>query len=103
MHLSEFIRANVDQIVHEWEEFAKTLRADTALPRWILRDHAPAIVKYIADNMEVPQAPVEEEAKSKDERPSGPIEHAAAVHVSLRIESGFDLVQIMAEYRALRS
>src|SRR5712675_2948992 len=53
--------------------------------------------------MEVPQAPVEEEAKSKGEQPSGPIEHAAAVHVSLRIESGFDLVQIMAEYRALRS
>src|SRR5258708_27533071 len=59
--------------------------------------------KYIADNMEVPQAPAEEEAKSKGEQPSGPIEHAATVHVSLRIESGFDLVQIMAEYRALRS
>ena len=103
MRLSEFIRANVDQIVHQWEEFAKTLSAGTALPRWILRDHAPAIVKYIADDMEVPQAPVEEEAKSKGDQPSGPIEHAAAVHVSLRIESGFDLAQIMAEYRALRS
>jgi signal transduction histidine kinase len=103
MHLSEFIRANIDQIVHEWEEFAKTLSAGTALPRWILRDHAPAILKYIADDMEVPQAPVEEEAKSKGEHPSGPIERTAAVHVSLRIESGFDLVQIMAEYRALRS
>jgi signal transduction histidine kinase len=75
----------------------------TALPRWILRDHAPAIVKYIADDMEVPQAPTEEEAKSKGEQPSGPTEHTAAVHVSLRIESGFDLVQIMAEYRELRS
>ena len=103
MRLSEFIRANVDQIVHEWEEFAKTLSAGTALPRWLLRDHAPAIVKYIADDMEVPQAPAEEEAKSKGEQPSGPIKHIATVHVSLRIESGFDLVQIMAEYRALRS
>jgi hypothetical protein len=53
--------------------------------------------------MEVPQAPVEEEAKSKGKQPSGPIERTAAVHVSLRIESGFELVQIMAEYRALRS
>ncbi len=103
MRLPEFIRANVDQIVHEWEEFAKTLSAGTVLPRWILRDHAPAILKYIADDMDVPQAPVEEEAKSKGEQPSGPIEHAVAVHVNLRIESGFDLVQIMAEYRALRS
>ncbi|MDO8431868.1 MAG: HAMP domain-containing sensor histidine kinase [Candidatus Binatus sp.] len=103
MRLSEFIRANVDKIVHEWEEFAKTLSAGKALPRWILRDHAPAIVKYIADDMDVPQAPLEEEAKSKGGGPSGPIEHVATVHVSLRIESGFDLVQIMAEYRALRS
>ena len=103
MHLSEFIRANVDKIVHEWEEFAKTLSAGKALPRWILRDHAPAIVKYIADDMEMPQAPVEEEAKSKGDGPTGPIDHVAAVHVNLRIESGFDLVQIMAEYRALRS
>ena len=68
-----------------------------------LRDHASAILKCIADDMEAPQAPVEEEAKSKGEQPSGPIERTAAVHVSLRIESGFDLVQIMAEYRALRS
>jgi hypothetical protein len=90
--LSEFIRANGDQIVHEWEEFAKTLSAGTALPRWILRDHAPAIVKHIADDMEVPQAPAEEEAKSKGEQPSGLTEHAAAVHLRLRIESGFDLV-----------
>jgi hypothetical protein len=96
MRLSEFIRANVDRIVHEWEEFAKTLSAGTALPRWLLRDHAPAIVKNIADDMEVPQASAEEEAKSKGEQPSGPIEDAAAIHVSLRIESGFDLVQIMA-------
>jgi signal transduction histidine kinase len=103
MRLSEFIRANIDQIISEWEEFAKTLSAGTALPRWILRDHAPAILKYIAGDMEVPQATVEEEAKSKGEQPSGPIEHAAAIHVSRRIESGFDLVQIVAEYRALRS
>jgi hypothetical protein len=86
MRLSEFIRANIDQIVSEWEEFAKTLSAGTALPRWILRDHAPAILKCIADDMEAPQAPVEEEAKNKGEQPSGPIERTAAVHVSLRIE-----------------
>jgi signal transduction histidine kinase len=103
MRLSEFIRANVDQIVHEWEEFAKTLSAGTALPQWLLRDHAPAILRYIVDDMEVPEAPAEEEAKSKGEQPSGPSEHTAAVHVTLRIESGFDLAQIMAEYRALRS
>lgn len=103
MRLSEFIRSHINEIVREWEEFAKTLSAGVVLPRWVLRDHAPAILTYIADDMEVPQAPTHEEAKSKGEMPSGPIERVAAVHVSLRIESGFDLVQIMAEYRALRA
>jgi signal transduction histidine kinase len=103
VRLSEFIRANIDRIVHEWEEFAKTLGAGNALPRWILRDHAVAIVTYIADDMELPQAPIEEKAKSEGKGPTGPIDHVATVHVSLRIESGFDLVQIMAEYRALRA
>ena len=65
MRLSEFIRANVDQIVHEWEEFAKTLSAGTALPRWLLRDHAPAILKYIADDMEVPRLQLRKKRKAK--------------------------------------
>jgi hypothetical protein len=47
-----------------------------------LRDRAPAILKCIADDMEAPQAPVEEEAKSKGEQPSGPIEPTAAVSTS---------------------
>ncbi len=111
MHLSEFIRANIDKIVHEWEEFAKTLSAGKALPRRVLRDHAPAIVKYIAEdiahdatnNGDASPATVAKTANGKGARPNAPNEHIATVHVSLRIESGFDLVQIMAEYRALRS
>jgi signal transduction histidine kinase len=106
MRLSEFIKANSERIIKEWEEFAKTCGAGAGLPRWMLRDHASAIVKFIVEDvedMETPQHAAEEIAKGKGEGPSGPIEHAAAVHVGLRIESGFDLVQIIAEYRALRS
>ena len=103
MRLSEFIKANSERIIKEWEEFAKTFAAGAGLPRWMLRDHASAIVKFIVEDMETPQRSAEEFAKAKGEGPSGPIEHAAAVHVELRIESGFDLVQIIAEYRALRA
>jgi signal transduction histidine kinase len=41
--------------------------------------------------------------KSQGLGPSGPIVEVAAVHVNLRVETGFDLVLIIAEYRALRS
>jgi signal transduction histidine kinase len=103
MRLSAFIQANSERIIKEWEEFAKTFGAGGGLPRLMLRDHAPAIVKFIVEDMETPQRAAEEIAKAKGEGPIGPIEHAAAIHVGLRIESGFDLVQIIAEYRALRS
>lgn len=103
MRLSEFIKANSEQIIREWEGFARTLSGGAGLPRWVLRDHAEAIIKYIAENMEERQFTSEEIAKAQGEGPSGPIERVAAVHVGLRIESGFDLVEIIAEYRALRS
>jgi signal transduction histidine kinase len=103
MHLSEFIRVNSDRIIREWEEFAKTLTQGADLPRWVLRDHAAAIIRCIADNMEEPQPHSEEIAKAQGEGSSGPIDQVAAIHVGLRIDSGFDLVQIIAEYRALRS
>ena len=69
----------------------------------MLRDHASAIVKFIVEDMETPQRSAEEFAKAKGEGPSGPIEHAAAVHVGLRIESGFDLVQIGSASILVRS
>ena len=103
MHLSEFIKVNSERIILEWEEFAKSLTKGVDLSRWMLRDHAASIIKCIAENMEQPQAASEEIAKAQGEGKNGPIDRIAAVHVDLRIESGFDLVQIIAEYRALRS
>ena len=103
MRLSEFIRAHSEEIIAEWESFAQTLATDAHLSSWVLRDHAAAIIKHIAENIEQPQFTSEEIAKARGEGPTGPIERTAVVHVGLRIESGFDLVQIIAEYRALRS
>jgi signal transduction histidine kinase len=102
MRLSEFIIENRDQIIREWEEFAKTLSPDGTLPT-ILRDHVSAIIRSIVENMETFQGRSEEVEKSKGLGPSGLIDEVAAVHVNLRVETGFDLVQIIAEYRALRS
>ena len=101
MRLSELIRTDTERIIREWEEFAKTLSAGVGLPRWLLRVHAAAILQSIAQDIDTPKLPVKQQAKS--EGSPGPLEHVAAAHVNLRIESGFDLAQIMAEYRALRA
>ena len=67
MRLSEFINENKDQIIREWEEFAKTLSPDGTLPT-ILRDHVSAIIRSIVENMETFQDRSEEVEKSKGAR-----------------------------------
>ncbi|MGH7916134.1 MAG: sensor histidine kinase [Candidatus Binataceae bacterium] len=103
MHFSEFIRTNADRIIKEWEQFAHAITAAEGLPRWVLRDHALAIVNAVANEIEHPRPSSGERPSASDEASAGNIAHVAEVHVELRIESGFDLVQITGEYRALRA
>jgi signal transduction histidine kinase len=103
MRLAEFIRINNDQILQEWEEFARKI-SDTALPRWALRDHAGAIIKFTSERMEAAAPPVQQRLTAAAEgEPPRPIQSVTDVHVKLRIDSGFDLAEIIAEYCALRA
>jgi len=97
MHLSEFINQNSERIVRAWEDFAKTLASGGPLPRWILRDHASAIITFITQEMETDQ-PMQAQAKTNAE---DALQRVSAAHGTLRIESGFDLAEVVAEYRAL--
>jgi signal transduction histidine kinase len=101
MRLSEFIGTNAGRILQEWEDFAKKLSGDASLPAWILRDHAGALIKLIAAEMETYPPPAGPEV-TPAEGAAGATGYVAA-HVTLRIESGFDLAQVIDEYRALRS
>ena len=69
----------------------------------VLRVHVASILRSIAEDIDGPELAFEQQAKGKGEGTPVPIECVPAAHVDLRIESGFDLVQIMAEYRALRA
>jgi signal transduction histidine kinase len=94
LQLSEFIAANTELVIREWEAFAKKL--NSSLPRWLLRDHASAIVKLLADQTKLPLVP-------EAHRTPDSVEQVTSAHVQVRIESGFDLAQIIGEYLALRS
>ena len=102
MTLAQFVRTNSVGILREWEDFANRI-SDAPLPRWILRDHAPSIVRFIADRMEATSPPVEQRLVAALEGEPSPTQHLTAAHVKIRIDSGFDLAQIAAEYCVLRA
>jgi signal transduction histidine kinase len=103
MKLTEFIRDNHAPIVKEWEAFARTLHpAAEAMSNAALRDHADEILTAIVGDMEEPQAVNEQADKSKGHGEKHRMEAVGKIHASLRVEGGFKLDQLVAEYRALR-
>jgi signal transduction histidine kinase len=106
MRLAEFILSRMEGIVTEWEAFAASLlpAADGMTPL-ALRDHAQSILEAVAKDLSTPQTREAQSQKSKGLSPAldGAPETAAQTHAVLRAVSGFDINQLVAEYRALRA
>jgi signal transduction histidine kinase len=106
MRLAEFILRDMEAILEEWEVFAATqLPAAATMTSLALRDHAQQILLAIAKDLSTPQTKQAQAEKSKGKAPKliwAP-ETAAETHAILRAQSGFDINQLAAEYRALRA
>ncbi|MBX3467361.1 MAG: sensor histidine kinase [Planctomycetes bacterium] len=106
MRLAEFILSHREAILADWETFAATLLpAAQGMTRLSLRDHAPQILAAVAKDLSQPQTRAEQHEKSLGRAPvlAGAPETAAQTHAVLRAQSGFDIIQLVAEYRALRA
>jgi signal transduction histidine kinase len=106
MRLSEFILQDMEAILVEWEAFAATLLpAASKMTPLALRDDAQPILEAIARDLTTPQTSEEQSQKSKGRAPTfaGAPETAAQTHAFLRAQGGFDINQLVAEYRALRA
>ena len=103
MRLSVFILSNLDAILKEWEEFAATLAPLKDACKVELRDHATAILRVIAADLETAQAESQSIAKSQGYGPVQSTDTAAEIHASARLTSGLTGDQVLAEFRALRS
>jgi signal transduction histidine kinase len=105
MPLSQFILENLDLILLEWEAFAKAIPAAAGLGTAALRSDAAKILTTIAHEMENDQCPGDQEAKSKGLAIRAPsaAQTDAESHSSLRLDSGFNLDEMVSEYRALRA
>jgi signal transduction histidine kinase len=106
MRLADFILKNMEAILKEWESFAATLLPVAGnMTSLALRDHAPNILEAVAKDINAAQTREEQAEKSKGRAPRAidAPETAAETHAVLRARSGFNIVQLVAEYRALRA
>ena len=106
MRLSDFIMANREPILAEWEVFARTCApASNAMDVVALRDHADQMLTVIAEDLGTAQTKHEQSEKSKGRAPAHDpgASTAAEEHGSGRAASGFTMGQMVAEYRALRA
>jgi signal transduction histidine kinase len=108
MRLADFIRDNTEAILQEWDAFARRIwPATTEVDPAELRDHAEAILQATAHDMQSPQTATEQTEKSQGSAAggagSGQVNTASAEHAAARVRSGFDLLAVVSEYRALRA
>ncbi|MES2739076.1 MAG: HAMP domain-containing sensor histidine kinase [Verrucomicrobiota bacterium] len=106
MRLSEFILVEMEEILVEWEAFAKSLYpVKSHMTALSLRDHAKEILQAIAADLRTEQT--EERRSQKSKGQVQPLvdapETAAQTHALLRAQSGMDINQLCSEYRALRA
>lgn len=108
MRLADFILANVEPILVDWESFARSIwpKGATADPAE-LRDEAADILRLTAVDMQSAQTPLQQADKSKgrgvEEGASIDLTQFSSSHGRGRVESGFELWAVVAEYRALRA
>lgn len=105
MKFSTFIRDNVEAIIDEWDTFAETLvPAARTMSNAALRDHSREILLAICIDMEAAQTEQQRAEKSmRMEADTAAKESAAATHGGLRQLEGFDLLQLVGEFRSMRA
>ncbi|HEX5724945.1 MAG TPA: sensor histidine kinase [Longimicrobiaceae bacterium] len=106
MRIADFILANREPILAEWEAFARTCApASDTMNIAALRDHADEMLTVIAADLKTPQDRRAQSEKSKGQAQAEDPEAttAAEEHGAGRADSGFTVEQMVAEYRALRA
>jgi signal transduction histidine kinase len=105
MSLAAFIRSNIEPITAVWEEFAATMApAGAVLSVDELRDHVPDLLLAVATDIEADRTPKQQELRARGafEQGSEAITRYSREHAQTRLQQGFDLHALGAEYRALR-
>lgn len=107
MRIFEFILEHTEEIILEWEQFARSTESGEQMDKLALRDDVHAILIAIADDIQTAQTSMQQASKSKGEddphNRSRSIRLASERHGSERLMSGFEVMELISEYRALRA
>lgn len=106
MRLADFISSNIENILSEWVAFARTkISVGQGMTELALRDDAAAILSEVARDMGTVQSSGEQQAKSQGEGAASPTLPLAPshAHAMQRVRSGFEVNQMVSEFRALRA
>jgi signal transduction histidine kinase len=107
MRLADFVESNTEAILAEWERFARGIAPGGTMDRLALRDHAADILRAAARDMRTPQTGAEQSDKAQGQGSNGAgsrrLDGASDLHAVGRVASGFDMMEMVSEYRALRA
>jgi hypothetical protein len=108
MPLAEFVAQNMEPILANWEAFAGSLAPGASMDGLALRNDAESILLAAIRDLENPQSLLQQASKSKGHGGAGGadsdrLDNASTVHGVGRVGSGFNLVEVVSEYRALRA
>ncbi|MFJ3370581.1 sensor histidine kinase [Pseudomonas sp. NPDC086251] len=104
MRLSDFILANLEPILQEWEDFARSVNIPgPSLDADALRNSAQKMLRVIAQDLRTEQSSQQQVDKSQGHAPAQAGTSPAQHHAVTRFDVGFTLDQMVSEYRALRA
>lgn len=102
--LADFIDENLEAIVGEWEDFARANWPGEVPGIAELRNNAVAMLRAVVADMRTYESEREQRRRSEGVgEECRTLEGAAMLHAQERISSGFDIVQVVAEFRGLRA
>ncbi len=107
MRLADFIGAHIEAILAEWETFARSISPGEKMDKLALRNHVQDILHATVLDMASAQDAAQQADKSMGHDPGGEecrrLNGASDQHAIGRVTSGFDMIEVVAEYRALRA
>jgi signal transduction histidine kinase/ActR/RegA family two-component response regulator len=104
MRLSTFIDQHKEDIVQSWEDFARTIGPPAlTMDTKGLRDHASLILDTIVADLNTAQTPREQSEKSWGVAPKTDSPSHAKTHAAARLASGYTVIQLISEFRAVRA
>ncbi|MGI8923513.1 MAG: PAS domain S-box protein [Fimbriimonadales bacterium] len=110
MRLADFILANIEPILAEWEVFARDIWPGSMTDPATLRDDAADVLHATGADMKSAQTVTQQADKSKGNSRGGDgslhsarMDRASVAHGRDRHGWGFDLPEVISEYRALRA